>query len=334
MFGSYFQTTRPFGSFLLSYLTRSRSSASCSGVRVRLPRSGLQQLLLGRPAVSLLPDARGQGSRHRLRPFRSHVVDDHLPHALRVLAGVDLDDAAAHRVPVEHDVLQIELLDQRVEIARVVLGQVLVLGGPVGVAVTPERHGDDVIVLVEERRDLVEAVPRPVDAVQHDERALAGIAPVDIVNLASLLRGDELVLVGGSGCDGQRSSPLLRRRGLVRRGRRAKSAAGAIEAAAMTTAMDDRDRDQDDRICDERGCACFIEPSCVRRSAKPVGNGAADSSRPRAGRSGTAGRWARTPPQHDCRSDLSARTSSSRRRLFDDHRTDAVLDPNRGVVRL
>ena len=60
-------------------------------------------------------------------------------------------------------------------------------------------------------------------------------------------------------------------------------AADAIEAAAMTTAIDDRDKDQEDRICEERGCACFIEPSCLRWSAKSVGNGAADSGGPRIG---------------------------------------------------
>src|SRR5262245_8481551 len=108
-------------------------------------------------------------------------------------SGKHLSDAAASGIAPNHDVAQTKLLSETFNVLDVVLDQIGALGIPGGVAMAAHIHGQHVISRCKVRRDVVEGMRDPSDAMQHDQRRLVRGAPLEIVN-AQTIHVDESVI--------------------------------------------------------------------------------------------------------------------------------------------
>ena len=125
-------------------------------------------------------------------------------------AGEHLHDAAARRVAEQREAPQPQRVDERLEIPDVVLHEVGAFGTPRRVAVPAHVEGDDVVVAGERRRDVVERVRVPGDAVEQDHRRLRRVAPFEVVEAEAVHRRDP---IGARRrlCGGQRGEAQGRR---------------------------------------------------------------------------------------------------------------------------
>ena len=92
--------------------------------------------------------------------------------------GNHLRDAAAGRVAPQHDVAQLQVRDQRGDVLDVILDHVRALRVPRRIAVAAHIDGEHMIVRREVRSDVIECAGGARDAVEQDQRRLAGRAPV------------------------------------------------------------------------------------------------------------------------------------------------------------